>query len=228
MHILLTDILTCPACGPDSGLILLAERIVERRVLEGRLGCPQCEKQFPIRGGFADLRLAGAAEPSAGIAVHDPPGTSGDPATSGGEALDPTEPVSGEQAFRLAALMGVTSGPGYLLIVGTGARAANAIAGMLEQVEVIALDPALASWPEQPGVSRMAADRGLPFFANRIRAVALTPPAGPDLAGDAARVLVPGGRLVWEAATPGAAESLDSLGLRLVARQGSTLVAARG
>ena len=42
MHILLTDTLTCPRCGPDFGLILLAERIEGRRVMDGHLGCANC------------------------------------------------------------------------------------------------------------------------------------------------------------------------------------------
>ena len=32
MHILLTDALTCPRCGPDFGLIVLAEGVEDRRV----------------------------------------------------------------------------------------------------------------------------------------------------------------------------------------------------
>ena len=38
MHILLTDLLFCPRCGPQHGLILLANRLEERRVLDGWLG----------------------------------------------------------------------------------------------------------------------------------------------------------------------------------------------
>lgn len=52
MHLTLTDKLTCPRCGPDSGLILLADRIRDRRVLEGSLDCADCMERYPIRGGL--------------------------------------------------------------------------------------------------------------------------------------------------------------------------------
>ncbi|HWK89996.1 MAG TPA: Trm112 family protein, partial [Longimicrobium sp.] len=60
MHILLTDLLTCPRCGPEHGLVLLADRIEERRVVRGRLGCPNCRETYPVAGTVADLRVAGA------------------------------------------------------------------------------------------------------------------------------------------------------------------------
>lgn len=51
MHLLLTDILSCPRCGPEFGLILLADRIEARRVLAGILGCANCRSKYPIREG---------------------------------------------------------------------------------------------------------------------------------------------------------------------------------
>ena len=65
MHLLLTDRLTCPRCGPSFGLILLADRMNDRRVVDGVLGCPNCRDGFPVRDGFGDLRagwLIGSAE----------------------------------------------------------------------------------------------------------------------------------------------------------------------
>ena len=56
MHLLLTDRLTCPRCGPEFGLVLLADRLEDRRVLEGALGCPNCRDRYPVRDGFGDLR----------------------------------------------------------------------------------------------------------------------------------------------------------------------------
>ena len=54
MYILLTDALTCPRCGPEFGLLVLADRMEERRVIEGRLGCANCRSAFPIRDAAAD------------------------------------------------------------------------------------------------------------------------------------------------------------------------------
>src|SRR5690606_2475537 len=123
MHIQLTDVLTCPRCGPTTGLIVLADRLVDRRVLEGALGCPNCRTRYPIRGGVADLW------PTEGTSQAE----SGAP----GEAASGVD--EGEAAFRLAALMGVTRGPGFSLIVGGSAWLAPAVAAMIEQLEVVAV-----------------------------------------------------------------------------------------
>ena len=75
MHILLTDALTCPRCGPEHGLILLADAIEERRVVSGKLGCPNCRTTFPIAGG-------GGTVPAFGGGPVPPVPTAG-PASSG-------------------------------------------------------------------------------------------------------------------------------------------------
>lgn len=211
MFLPLTDILICPACGPGHGLILLADRIEARRVESGALGCPGCRRQYPVRRGFAELRL-------------DPPPAAGDaPEGAATDVLAPDE----QEAFRLAALMGVTRGPGYVAIVGDGARHAPRIAAMIEHLEVVACAPEAARWPEVPGVSRLASTELLPFYDGSLRAVALTANAGGISVAEAARVLAPGCRLVWEGAGPEAPDALAASGLRLLARQGVTVVAAR-
>ena len=72
MQLLLTDRLACPRCGPGFGLVLLADRMVDRRVHEGTLGCPNCRDSFTVHAGFADLRAPprGALQP--GLAGPDP------------------------------------------------------------------------------------------------------------------------------------------------------------
>jgi len=88
MYLLLTDILTCPRCGPQFGLILLAERIDDRRVLHGRLGCSNCREHYAVEDGFGVL---------------------GSGWTTGSREPD------GEAAMRLAAMLGVTGGPAAAL-----------------------------------------------------------------------------------------------------------------
>src|SRR5690606_33440071 len=111
MHVLLTDRLTCPRCGPAFGLILLAERAEERRVQKGVLGCPNCRDSFPIDDGFGDVR----APPRRGV----PAGLAGGP--------DP-RPTDAAESERLAALLGVAEGPGTLALVGGPARHGEALA----------------------------------------------------------------------------------------------------
>ena len=106
MHILLTDVVVCPRCGPEFGLILLADRIVERRVLEGRLGCPNCREQYEVSGGRLDLSTPGTVRGAAGS-----PDAS-DPAVSELETVP-------DPGVRIAALLGVTHGPAYVLLAGS-------------------------------------------------------------------------------------------------------------
>lgn len=154
MHLRLTDRLTCPRCGPRFGLILLADRVSDQHVLEGRLGCSNCRDTFPVHEGFGDLR----APPRGALG----PGRAGGPG-----AVDPGE---GE---RVTALLGVPEGPGTLALVGAVARHAEQVAAGVEGVEVVAVDPDLAGWPEAPHVSRMTARPGLPFFDRTLRGVAV-------------------------------------------------------
>lgn len=203
MYLPLTDLLACPVCGPDAGLILYATELRDRRVLEGALGCPQCRRQWPVRGGFADLRAASTGEDDAAGAADR------------------------EEAIRIAALLGITQGPGYLLIVGPAARHAPAVADLLEHVEVVGVDPSLERHDERAGVSRIAAGHALPFIDGRVRGVWLSGPAATQSMEDGVRVLAQRGRIVLEPAPPGARERLASLGVELVAEQDATVLGAR-
>jgi uncharacterized protein YbaR (Trm112 family) len=204
MLILLTDLLACPRCGPDFGLVLLADRIEERRVREGRLGCPNCREAYAIHGGAADLRLPGAAPADAEEAAPNP-----------------------EAAVRLAALMGLAGFAGMALVAGPGAAHAGEVAGLVPEVEVIAVGAAPRGGSE-PRVSRVAASPGrLPFRNGMLRAAALTGgEGGATVLHEALRVLAPSGRLVVDPAPPSAAETLREAGARLLLEEPGVVVAA--
>ena len=206
MHILLTDILSCPRCGPEFGLVLLADRVEERRVLEGRLGCPNCREQYPVRGGVLDARLSADRAADAGE-------------SSGAAADDPGA------AVRLAALLGLADARGTVLVAGPGAALAAEVAALVPELEVVALAAAPAEGEERPGVSRVAAGAGLPFRSRTLRGVALTGGADPALLAEGVRVLQPGARLVVEGAPAGAAELFSGLGAQVMLEQEGTVVA---
>jgi uncharacterized protein YbaR (Trm112 family)/fermentation-respiration switch protein FrsA (DUF1100 family) len=208
MHLRLTDRLTCPRCGPRFGLILLADRVSDQQVLEGRLGCSNCRDAFPVRGGFGDLR----APPRGSL----PSGRAGD-----------AGPVDAAETGRVTALLGVAEGPGTLALVGAVARYAPGVAGLVEGVEVVGVDADLARWPEAPRISRMVALPGLPFFDRTLRGVAVDGALGVRWLAEAARVVAPLGRVVVVAATQGAARTLEESGLRVLAAEAGTVVAAR-
>ncbi len=209
MHLLLTDHLSCPRCGPAFGLILLADRMEEHRVRDGTLGCPNCRDGFPVRDGFGDLR----APPRGEL----PSGRAGAPGRA--------DPAAAE---RLWALLGVAEGPGTLLLVGSAARLAAAVAERIPGVEVVALDADMARWPEAPRVSRMAARPGIPFFSRTLRGVAVDGTLGVRWLEEAARAVAPLSRVVVTDAPDDAGAILARSGLHVLVSQGGTVVAARG
>jgi uncharacterized protein YbaR (Trm112 family) len=209
----MTDRLTCPRCGPGFGLVLRADRIEERRVLEGWLGCSNCRDRFPIRNGFGDLRA--------------PPRRPFADATEGDGGPDDERPApDADDARVLAAALGLGDGGGTTLLVGDAVRFAAPLVGLLPEIEVAALDPRTRDWPEAAGVSRLTTEQGLPFFAGTLRGVALAGPRpAPRTLEEAVRVLAPGHRVVVLDPSPEVAPMMQRAGLgRLV--EGSGLVAA--
>lgn len=208
MHLLLTDRLACPRCGPEFGLILLGERIEERRVLEGVLGCANCREQYPVRGGFADFRPP-PREPFGAV---------------GGIRAEP----GSEDPNRVAALLGLADGGGNVLLLGTAVPLALSLAGLLEEVEVVAADPDLRAEVETPGVSRIACGPRLPFFSGMFRGVCLGGEEGLERLDEALRMVARGGRLLLlDGGDDRAVERVESGGLGVLVREKGVLVAAR-
>ena len=209
MHLLLTDRLTCPRCGPEFGLILLAERMGgERRVRDGVLGCANCRDNFPVVDGFGDLR----APPRGAL----PDGRAG-----------PRPVDDPAMAERLQALLGIVEGPGTLAAVGASARHAAALAARIDGVEVLALDAAARHWPEAARVSRMASRPGIPLFSRTLRGVVVDGELGTRWLEEAVRVLAPKGRVVVEGAGSSARGVLEAAGVTILAEEDGTVVAAR-
>lgn len=208
MHILLTDLLTCPRCGPEFGLILLGDRIEDRRVLGGELGCPNCREQYPVRDGFGDLRA--------------PPRNPLPPVVEPPEVRDDEEEV-----MRVAALLGVREGPGHLVLVGPVARTAPALVRMLDDVEVVTVESDLRAWSESDGVSRIAAGPGLPFYSRRIRGVVLDGEAGAPYLDEAVRVVGPSGRVAVIGASEDTRALLEEAGLETVLDDRGVVAAVR-
>lgn len=209
MHLLLTDILSCPRCGPDFGLVLLAHRVEARRVLEGELGCPNCRLTYPVEAGFADLRV---------------------PVGSGAGEVDEEEPLESgtpDDAVRLAALLGVVEGPGHVVVAGPEARLAPALASLIDGIEVVAVEQRLRGWPEAAGVSRIAAGPRLPLYSRSVRAVALSGADAGPLLQEAVRAVAPLGRVVVLDGAPQARDALEEAGLDAVLDVGDIIVAQR-
>jgi uncharacterized protein YbaR (Trm112 family) len=203
MYILLTDALSCPRCGPGFGLLVQADRLEERRVLDGRLGCANCRETYPVRGGVAHLSLSPAAE--ADVPADAP-------------ADDPEAPV------KLAALMGLAGARGLVLLEGPGGRHAAALAALVPEVEVVTVDDGRG--PMEPGVSRVRAGAALPFRDGTMRGAALTGGTGDARLREALRVLAPGARLLVDPAGAETAARLRGLGAQVMLEQEGVVVAA--
>ena len=214
MHILLTDRLICPRCGPGFGLILIADRLENRRVIEGSLGCPNCRDRFPVEGGFGDLRP--------------PPRSTRDDAPE-------LEPPASPQAMEVAALLGLTDGSGNVALIGDMAGHATALAELVPGVEFIGIAPGLRGWEEGEGVSRVTTGASLPFSSGSLRGVGLFADREPSIAAELARVLARAGRIaVWSVGQGGVEggvkeweKALRSEGLDVLVSERSAVVVKR-
>lgn len=185
--------------------MLLADELVDRRVLMGSLGCSNCRERYPIEDGFGDLR----PPPREG---HDLPGI--------------VESVPGD-AGVIGALLQVTEGPGEVALLGRLATHGHDLAALIPELEIVCVDGGLHGVPEEPGVSRLAAGRMLPFPSGVMRGVALVPSDDPLRLGEAARILARGCRLVALDAPAGTAGEMGRLDLELVMDESGVVVARR-
>ncbi len=209
MHLLLTDRLTCPRCGPAFGLILLADQLADRRVRAGILGCPNCRDSFRIDEGFADLRA-----PPRGPVLE-------------GQAGQPERPAPSD-VERVVALLGIHRGPGTVAALGAAALYAVSLAEAVEEIMVAAVDPDTKSWPGHPGVTRMVSSPGLPFFDRTLRGAVVDGTLGPAMLFEACRCTAPMSRVVVLRASPDAQTVIEQAGLSVLASEDETVVAARG
>ena len=221
MHILLTDVLVCPRCGPEFGLILLADRVRDRRVESGSLGCPNCRERYGATPQEVwVVAEGGGRRQGEGEGEGSVPGAEG----SAGPPIDPV---------RVAGLLGVTE-RGYLLLVGDAGRGAEGVSELVEGVEVIAVvAPDGGEVPEQGarngewGVSVVRA-WGVPIATGKMAGVALLGARADSLLEEAARTVRPTGRLLVDPSPADARARLAKAGLRVLAEEGTTLLAIRG
>jgi uncharacterized protein YbaR (Trm112 family) len=201
VHIVLTDLLTCPRCGPDFGLILLAERMEGRQVIEGRLGCANCREEYPVHHGEPDLRLV-------------PPTASWTPAS--GDA---------ERALRFAALLGVGHAPGTVLVYGADAGLLGGIRDLLPNARVLGAGP--GALPDAGGVDWAVVGDRIPLRSGSLRGLAFALPPEEALLDEALRVLAPGAHLVADPAPPGLTAALARRGAEILLEQDGAAVASR-
>lgn len=170
MRLDLTELLACPECGPDRGLVAFVDRLEDGVIVDGRIDCPECERRHAVRNGV--LYLATAESPYEA------------------DDLDPAA------AAELAgALLGVPSGPEVLLAGPRLGSMASVLAAGRPGASILVL--ARGSVSAGARVHPIAIDdaRALPFRYGRIQGAVVR--GGTEVDPPAlARVLVPGARVV--------------------------------
>jgi uncharacterized protein YbaR (Trm112 family) len=174
MFIELTDHLRCPADHEESYLVLLPDRMEDRWVREGRLGCPVCGRTYVLAEGVLDL---------GGEVPHPPAST----------LLEP-EP--------LTALVGLSGPGGYLVLVGIPAARWREVAELNPGVGLVAVNPG-PDVADAPGISVLRGG-SLPLKSRSMRGVVLGSPYGSDprWVADGARAVLPGLRVAGEGQAP--------------------------
>lgn len=207
MHILLTDQLVCPRCGPEFGLIVLADTFEDRDVVEGVLGCANCRSTYAVADGVADLTATGGDEIRFGAPV----------------SADP------DRGLRLAALLGVTQPNVMVLAIDRTGQAAVGLAETVPGVHVVGVAEAWGGTDVQPTegiLSRLLAGKSLPLRSGSLRGLALVGVEAEDLLEETRRVLAPGGRIVIEGAPAELADTLVKTGFELHLEQDGVVVAS--
>lgn len=238
MFLELSEVLVCPRCRPAQGLIVLVGELEDRRVVEGHLGCPECERRYPLRRGvvhFDEPAGDGEEEPGGGSEVRGrdpgeatPVRADGDPGPGDGSGGWPDGADDETMATRVAALLGVTEGEGYLLLGPNLSALAAHVARRIGGAEVLAVVG--GAGPEAPaeGVSplRGVEPDSLPVVSRRLRGVALLAPDRDEIR-EAGRLLSAGGRLAVFRPPPSTEELVRDGGLDILAADERALVAGR-
>ena len=178
-------------------------------MLDGVFGCSGCRDRFPVVAGVGDLRASPRArsQPSQ-------------------EGESPAVADQGE-VIRLAALLGVSGGPGHLAVVGELVPLAAPLAELIDEIEVVGVErwvgPALPS-SDRPGVSYLTASAGLPFRRRSLRGIALTGKEETGLLEEAVQVGIPGARIVSLRPRPEDADELRRAGADILIEEQTALV----
>jgi uncharacterized protein YbaR (Trm112 family) len=174
MFIELTDHLRCPENHDEQYLVLLPDRLDGRSVKEGQLGCPVCGRTFAVRDGIVDF----------------------------GGASPPEDESSALTPDVMATLAGVSGPGGYFVLVGSPAGLWRPLSELLRGVALVAVNPP-AEVVDDAGISVLRGGR-LPLKSRSMRGVVLGKgyASSEDWISEAARVSLPGLRIVGEGVVP--------------------------
>jgi uncharacterized protein YbaR (Trm112 family) len=171
MFIELVDLLRCPTPHEDSWLVASVDRMENRIIVDGVLGCPVCLAQYPIRSGV--LYFVPADPPP-------PVGVDGNP----------------DDAMRLAAALALTE-PRVVAVLSGRWTAQAPLIRALSPSRLILLNP-VSEFSLDDGISAIMSDTA-PFALASVNAIAIDENSGPNIIETLVRALQPGGRALGPA-----------------------------
>lgn len=204
MRLEIAERLRCPHPHAPTPLIVVADRVIERDLIQGRAGCPVCRSEARVEEGDVWFDA---------------------PVAATGAASVPSTPADHVALERLVALLGLAEPEGTVLLTGAYARFALLVATSAEVGVVTLADhgsPASAGYRRGLAVSAVhgVASR-LPFADATFRAAAVDTTLASSLVTDVVRAVRVGGRVV-------AAAALDRpAGVRELARDATEWVGER-
>ena len=172
MFIELIDVLRCPNAHEESWLVLASGRIDGRDVMEGVLGCPVCEAEYPITDGVVRFARESPTDAVAG-------------------------PSSEEEALRLAALLDLADSKGYAIITGALGNNAPSLRALTD-VQLLLVNPP-AGIEMGRGLSGLTIEShwtALPLAQSSGRAIALDDATTSSQLLEALSVVRPSGRVL--------------------------------
>src|SRR6059036_3570081 len=114
----------CPERHGEAFLVLSTGEMQGRMVRSGMLACPACGKEYPIVKGVA--HFSGSRERGAGPSVA--------PSGAAPRALLPIGPET------LQALLDLSGPGGYVILLGTAARHAIGLAGLMSGIHFVGVN----------------------------------------------------------------------------------------
>jgi len=199
MHIELTEMLRCLEPHQEGFLVLSTGEMSGRMVRRGLVGCPVCQREYEIVDGVVYFSGAGSREPGA-VGVAD--------ASAPGSRL-PTPDA-------LQALLDLSGPGGYVVLLGTAARAGAELAPLVGGIHCVGVN-APGDVAESPVLSLLRSGSVVPLRGSMARGVVVGAElASPAWLAEAARILLRGRRLVVageDVAAPGVRHLATGQGL---------------
>jgi uncharacterized protein YbaR (Trm112 family) len=184
LFIELSEFLRCPEPHDETFCVVAPDEMVGRMITRGVVGCPECRREYPIEDGVVRF----------GAVMTDPgrkPGVAAEAGRGGRRrAVDLPDPDV------VQALLGLGGPGGFVVLVGTAARLAGALAERMGGVHFVGIDPP-PDVSVSPALSLLVHPDRIPLRAAMARGVLLgAERATPSWIAEGTRVLLDGLRLV--------------------------------